>query len=189
MTILTFSTATPVLADTSSESNVVVTNVEKDTNLQQNNKETTFLTVPKSNADSRTFLDNKTVASVSRDMMLGSGGSGRANWGGLGAAAGGAAIVYIGGRAYKNGVQINRAEREISNKVLKDKNHVDLGKFHGSGKYKTGPKGYHLEKDPAAGKPSAHNGGANGSYWKLYDRHDKTASVNKKGKILKHYKK
>lgn len=80
-------------------------------------------------------MDNKTVASVARDMMAGAGGSGRANWGGLGAAAGGAAIVYIGGKAYRNGVQINYAARKISKKILKDKNHVDLDKFKGNHQY------------------------------------------------------
>ncbi len=189
--ILSLSITTPVLADASNNS-PRATDLEKVSRLQQNNKEltqeTTFLPNLESNINSQTFLDNKTVASLARDSMSGIGGSGRANWGGLGAA-GGAAIVYIGGRAYKNGVQIHRAERKILNKVLKDNNHVDLGKFHGSGNYKTGPKGYHLEKDRAAGKPTAHNGGANGSYWKLYDRNSKVASVNKNGKILKHYKK
>lgn len=120
--------------------------------------------------------------------MAGAGGSGRANWGGLGAAAGGAAVVYIGGKAYRNGVQINYAARKISKKILKNKNHVDLDKFKGNHQYQNGPGGsYHLEKNRAAGKPSAHNGGAKGSYWKLYDRKGKLASLDKNGKILKYY--
>lgn len=192
--VLALSTATPVLADTSKDS-IPETNIEKVSKLQQDNKETTqettLFTVPKNNVNSHAFLDNKTVASVARDMMAGAGGSGRANWGGLGAAAGGAAVVYIGGKAYRNGVVVQRTKlsnkdrKKIPSRDLKDKNHVDMKKFTKEINSKT-------RQDPKIKAVIQRDRGNNphgGSYWKLKEHlkaKGRLATLDKNGKILRH---
>lgn len=136
--------------------------------------------------DSSQSIDN-TVPYRNRDILgLGGGiGLGRA-----GSAAVGAATVYIGSKIYRNGgvVQETRLTKKdlarIPKKLLKDKDHVDLGRFtkkvKGSDTWEDPKTGYRISKDT-----SQHGG----SKHKLEDKtpkHNRIASLGKNGKILRH---
>lgn len=163
-----FVTPTTVLAD----------NVSHE--YQTNSNETTTLKLTNNTnhvTSESSLLENKRVAYVTRDGLAGSGAPGRAGWGPvIGRAAGGAGIA-AGGAI----IQKSKKVKSPSKKILKDKNTVDMKKFKGGNSYKKGPNGYSVRKDKSAGKVTAHGG----SYWKLYDRNGRVATLNNDGKILR----